>query len=234
MSDAPAVVPFEPAKYLTKISGAEYLEVKWRLVWLRDLHPDAAVETECLYADDKMARFICRISVPGHGSATGHGSETQGDFRDFYEKAETKAIGRACAALGFGTQFCDDHDFGAGAGRVVDSPARVVARRDKAPPAEHTGHAAPAAKTAAEPLVTAAHVARLHAVGKAVCNLDHEGLTAQAYARYKVVHLADLTQRQFGDFIKRIEREDLVDGELPPGRVDPIEDNETNAREFRP
>ena len=37
--------PFEPARYLTRVNGSDYLEVKWRLVWLRDQHPDATVET---------------------------------------------------------------------------------------------------------------------------------------------------------------------------------------------
>ena len=68
------------------------------------------------------------VSIPGGGSATGWGSESSGDFRDYLEKAETKAIGRALAALGFGTQFCPDFEFGAAAGRVVDSPVKVTAR----------------------------------------------------------------------------------------------------------
>ena len=59
--------------------------------------------------------------------ATGWGSETAADFGDYVEKAETKALGRALAALGFGTQFCEDYGYGAEAGRVVDTP---VARRE--------------------------------------------------------------------------------------------------------
>ncbi|HKG29607.1 MAG TPA: hypothetical protein VKB01_10775, partial [Thermomicrobiales bacterium] len=39
--------------------------------------------------------------------ATGYGSETASDFPDFIEKAETKAIGRALNALGYGAQFGD-------------------------------------------------------------------------------------------------------------------------------
>jgi hypothetical protein len=30
---------FDPAKHLTNLKGSEYLEVKWRLVWLRNEHP---------------------------------------------------------------------------------------------------------------------------------------------------------------------------------------------------
>src|SRR3546814_7260726 len=62
--------------------------------------------------------------------ATGYGSETPKDFGDYIEKAETKAIGRALGALGFGTQFTDDFDEGHernGERNVVDS--RSEARR---------------------------------------------------------------------------------------------------------
>ena len=120
-----AVEAFEPAKFLSRVNGSEYLEVKWRLVWLRDQHPDAVIETELVTHHGDTAVFRARVVVPGGGAATGWGSETKQDFRDYVEKAETKAIGRALAALGFGTQFCNDHDFGSAAGRVVDAPVKV-------------------------------------------------------------------------------------------------------------
>ena len=116
--------PFDPARFLTRVNGSEYLEVKWRLVWLRDRHPDASVETELVSHQDNTAIFRAQVQIPGGGGATGWGSEAAGDFRDYLEKAETKAIGRALAALGFGTQFCPDHEFGAATGRVVDAPIR--------------------------------------------------------------------------------------------------------------
>jgi hypothetical protein len=116
--------PFDPARYLTRVNGSDYLEVKWRLVWLRDRHPDATVETDLVSHQDNTAIFRAQVQIPGAGSASGWGSEAAGDFRDYLEKAETKAIGRALAALGFGTQFCPDHEFGAAHGRVVDSPVK--------------------------------------------------------------------------------------------------------------
>src|SRR4051794_17089448 len=112
---------FEPAKYLVNLNGkGEYLEVKWRHLWLRTEHPDAVIETELVRLEDRDAVFKARVSIPGGGSATGWGSESAGDFRDFLEKAETKAIGRALAALGFGTQYCHDHEFGVGEPPVVN------------------------------------------------------------------------------------------------------------------
>jgi hypothetical protein len=122
---------FEPSRYLTKISGSDYLEVKWRLVWLRETHADAQIETELVQHDRNFAIFRAKVSIPGGGSATGWGSEGIDDFRDYIEKAETKAIGRALAALGFGTQFCPDFDFGAAAGKVVDSPIDFASTRGR-------------------------------------------------------------------------------------------------------
>ncbi len=125
---------FDASKYLTDLGGRDYLEVKWRLLWLRTEHPDAVVETELVKHDPALALFRARVTVPGGGTASGWGSETAEDFGDFIEKAETKALGRALAALGYGTQFCEDFDFSSGGreqrasnrprrtGRVVDAP----------------------------------------------------------------------------------------------------------------
>ncbi len=102
---------FDASKYLTDLNGKDYLEVKWRLLWLRTEHADAVVETELVKHGAGLALFRARVTVPGGGVATGWGSETADDFEDFIEKAETKALGRALAALGYGTQFCEDFDF---------------------------------------------------------------------------------------------------------------------------
>lgn len=100
---------FQPRRFLTRVNGQEYLEVKWRLVWLRAVDPNATVETDCVLHSDAQAIFRATVTMTSGASATGWGSETPGDFGDFLEKAETKAIGRALGALGFGTQFTIDH-----------------------------------------------------------------------------------------------------------------------------
>lgn len=134
---------FDPSRYLTKVSGSDYLEVKWRLLWLRQTHPNAIIDTTLISHGDQVALFKATIEIPtnpdgtGGGIGTGHGSEAYGDFRDYIEKAETKALGRALAALGFGTQFCNDFAFGADQNRVVDSPValqRQMERRQQAAP----------------------------------------------------------------------------------------------------
>ena len=135
MADATPRTPFDAGKYITKVSGRDYLEVKWRLVWLRTEHPEATIETELMQHERDSAIFRARVEIehsPGVlASATGWGSETAADFGDYIEKAETKALGRALAALGFGTQFCEDFDFGAARGRVVDSPIDIRGAREQ-------------------------------------------------------------------------------------------------------
>jgi hypothetical protein len=121
-----AITSFEPGRHLSLVNGKDYLEVKWRLVWLRSEHPNASIETELIAHANGEAIFRALVNIPDGGSATGWGSEDAQGFGDYIEKAETKAIGRALAALGFGTQFCGDFDFGAATGRVVDSPVAMA------------------------------------------------------------------------------------------------------------
>src|SRR5215204_7817793 len=104
---------FDPTPYLRTLhvggrgGGADYLDVKWGLLWLRKEHPDTEIVTELVQHDPQMAIFKATVTVPTGGKATGYGSETASDFPDFIEKAETKAIGRALNALGYGAQFGD-------------------------------------------------------------------------------------------------------------------------------
>jgi hypothetical protein len=99
---------FDPAKYLTKVKGNDFLEVKYRLLWLRTEHPDAIIETQLVEVSDNRAIFKAKVTIPDGGVAIGWGSETAKDFSDFIEKGETKAIGRALRHLGYGTEFTND------------------------------------------------------------------------------------------------------------------------------
>jgi hypothetical protein len=125
---------FDPANHLIKVrGGADYLEVKWRLVWFRNEHPNGRVQTEVQEHDrnEGYARVRARVEfdrvVYGQvftavGESTG--TETAKDFPDYLEKAETKAIGRALAALGYGTQFAEEFEMRNvdGSPHVVDAP----------------------------------------------------------------------------------------------------------------
>ena len=122
------VQPFDPVRHLTRVDGREYLPVKFRLVWLRDQHPDSEVDTELVAHQNGAAVFRCRaIKVSANGTVIGKATgwamrNLQDDGPDYLEKCETAAIGRALAHLGYGTQFVTD-DEGA-IGRPVDAPVR--------------------------------------------------------------------------------------------------------------
>jgi hypothetical protein len=147
---------FDPSKHLSnKVrGGADYLEVKWRLVWLRSDHPNARIQTQLVELDREQgfALFRAEVRYPpyedddgmhGGGLATGYGSETGKDFGDFIEKAETKAVGRALAMLGYGTQFVGEElDEG---DRVADAPV------DRSAPTRGTNTPRAAAAPGREP-----------------------------------------------------------------------------------
>lgn len=101
--------------------GKDYLEVKWRLVWFREEHPDWSISTSFVSGDATSALARAEIRSPaGTVMSTSHKFEDKQGFADFREKAETGAIGRALALIGYGTQFCGDElDEG---DRLADSP----------------------------------------------------------------------------------------------------------------
>src|SRR5437870_3392872 len=140
---------FNPNEHLMQLKSREgskdYLPVQWRLVWFRELCPQGTIDTEEVEVDldremveevfvwnaerrrsEKVvkrakgyARFRATISDGKGGRATGTKSECAASFPDYIEKAETGAIGRALAALGYGTQFAPELDE---EHRIVDAP----------------------------------------------------------------------------------------------------------------
>ncbi len=116
---------------LRNLKGNDYLEVKWRLVWFREQHPDWGIETSFIEIGDKhsIARAVIVDSV-GRVRATSHKREDASHFADHAEKAETGAIGRALALCGFGTQFAEELEEGE---RIVDAP---VAKRPSPGPSK--------------------------------------------------------------------------------------------------
>jgi hypothetical protein len=59
----------------------------------------------CVDLERGYARYRAIIEDGEGGKATGYGTETAAGFADYVERAETRALGRALAALGIGTQF---------------------------------------------------------------------------------------------------------------------------------
>jgi len=139
---------FNPNEHLMQLKSRDgskdYLPVQWRLVWFREKFPHGTIETELVHLDlDRdteeevtvwengkpkkvikhakgAAVFKATVKDGMGGIATGIGSETAASFSDWIEKSETKSIGRALAALGFGTQFAGE-EFNE-SHRIVDSP----------------------------------------------------------------------------------------------------------------
>lgn len=140
---------FNPNEHIMKLKSKEgpkdYLPVQWRLVWFREQCPEGTIDTEEMTIDldreveeeafawnkeknrsEKIikrakgyARFKAIVTDGKGGRATGTKSENAASFPDYIEKAETGAIGRALAALGYGTQFAPEMDE---SHRIVDSP----------------------------------------------------------------------------------------------------------------
>ncbi|MEA2583330.1 MAG: hypothetical protein QOF33_1415 [Thermomicrobiales bacterium] len=146
---------FNPAPYFRQLRGRggaqDYLDVKFRLLWLRREHPDAETLTEHIRIDDGVAIFKATVSIPGGGKATGHGSETATDFPDYIEKAETKALGRALNALGYGAQFAEAEAEAETENNEAPSvaPPEAPVARPPAQPAPRAAATAPAATSRA-------------------------------------------------------------------------------------
>ncbi len=202
---------FDASRYLTTVNGRDYLEVKWRLLWLRTEHPDATVQTELMEHREGYALFKARVVLPAGGEASGWGSESADDFGEYLEKAETKSLGRALAALGYGTQFCEDFDYQAGTGevRVVDAPVeRPTGRR---PPRVRDGAATPA------------QVNALHAIARQVLGWDEAALTRHTQAQFGRAPQG-LTKNEASRLIDELKQgAEGTAPPRPPGRERPAE-----------
>lgn len=110
---------------LANLKGKDYLLVAHRLQWFNEAETNFRIETDFILVNDEqtVARAVVTVfdkegKEIKRASATKR--ETKKDFSDHTEKAETSAVGRALAMLGYGTQFAlSDLDEG---DRIVDSP----------------------------------------------------------------------------------------------------------------
>lgn len=117
-----AVEGFDPTSLTVKIQDEngeerEHLLVKDRVSWFMLKHPKGTIET-APYPVTNMGNMVVEIAKvfdgEGHLLATGTGSAIYHENDSFgkspFECAETKAIGRALANAGFGTQQGADFD----------------------------------------------------------------------------------------------------------------------------
>lgn len=129
------------------IQGRPYLNVKWRVVWFRQEHPDYSVTTELIQVQPFIivrARVIDpegREIASGYGSAPEHGGGRSTWKGRELEKAETAAIGRALSLFGYGTEFTDDFDEG---DHLADAPQEQPGPRPVDNPAQPKAEHKPA------------------------------------------------------------------------------------------
>lgn len=124
---------FNPLDYIIRTRGQrDYLEVKYRVLWLRRDHPTARIESECLDHTDNFALFRASIDLGEKGYADGHGSEWRESFSNYIERAETRALGNALDALGYST----DAAFLAAGQKppIEERPERFPRRERETPP----------------------------------------------------------------------------------------------------
>lgn len=97
------------------LKGKDYLQVAHRIVWFREDHPDWTIETSIHTLNNEVAIVSAEITdSAGKTLARGHKMQTAKGFPGGYlEKAESGAVGRALAFLGYGTahaQELEDED----------------------------------------------------------------------------------------------------------------------------
>lgn len=119
---------FDPKQHLMRLpKGGEYLEVKYRMVWFREENPNGSIVSEMVeHVAGEYAVFRATVTSEKGAVAIDYGSETKLDFKDYLEKASTKAVGRALASCGYGTAFAPEFDTGiseaTGEYRIADAP----------------------------------------------------------------------------------------------------------------
>ena len=137
--------PFNPEDHLTKLplrrrnprtntwetQFADYLEVKWRMVWFRENNKEntqTIVLDKLIDIHNRFAYFELQVRDSKGNTEVGVGSETGEDFHDYIEKAYTKAYGRALASLGYGTQFAPELEEGE---RIADAPVNRTSEQNE-------------------------------------------------------------------------------------------------------
>lgn len=122
---------------LTNLKGKDYLMVAYRIQWMNEEYPNFEITTEFPLVNDDQTIARAKVTLMNPDgkvlrTATATKRETKKDFGDHTEKAETAAIGRALAMLGFGTQFAiSDLDEG---DRIVDAPVVTVKDQKESDP----------------------------------------------------------------------------------------------------
>ncbi len=219
---------FDPSKHLIQLKSRQgsqdYLPVQWRIVGFREAFPQGTIDTEEVVVDldreveietyvwnnerrksEKVtrkargyARFRAVVTDGKGGRATGTKSENAANFQDYIEKAETGSVGRALAALGFGTAYAAEFDEGP---RIVDSPVEREGTRNATDPTEQRDpaqnspephptptNAAPSrapSETAQSVNITEQQISSIRKLCQHLGKSEPEGLTSATYEQGK-------------------------------------------------
>ena len=90
---------FDPNAHLRQLEdGRDYMDLKWRILWLRSNEPEARIESQIVPATED--EIVCRatITLRGGASASAHGSALRSEEDSAVERAENRAIARALAS----------------------------------------------------------------------------------------------------------------------------------------
>lgn len=110
---------------LLNLKGKAYLQIAHRIQWFVEENSHYQINTQFLVLDDTqtVAKAVITIFDDKQQiikAVTATKRETKQQFSDHTEKAETGAIGRALAELGYGTQYAlSDLEEG---DRLADAP----------------------------------------------------------------------------------------------------------------
>ncbi len=102
---------FNPQEHVRQLEdGRDYMDLKWRLLWLRSHEPEASIETQIVPSSED--EIICRakLTLRSGASVSAHASASRADSANAIEIAEDRALIRALAALGFGAEYIEDDD----------------------------------------------------------------------------------------------------------------------------
>jgi hypothetical protein len=188
-----------------------YLDCKWRIIWFRNIYPEGFIQTVETEVNERFARIEATAfdKDPAQGGkklGMGRRCVLSSDFKDYVEKAETQAIGRALAVAGFGTQFCEEFDE---EDSLADAPVEQR-KQDKHSAPTATSTATSTASAAAPPIkpVPTPHE-------KAVTSNDmntvynaaqQKGLSRTdtdlfLMAKYQKISVSDLTKQELDEFV---------------------------------
>lgn len=185
------------------LSGKQYLTVAHRIAWFQQ--EQRALITAGLATQpyriqivtqettDTYAKYTLRVEDVLGNVIEATGSETKGDFKDFDEKAYTKAIGRALALMGYSTVEAMERDDGE---VIADAPqARKPQPSPAAAPHWNKPNTAPVNApppiSSGEPMATERQIA---SIGKLCAALERPPLdtTTMTFATARA-HLTNLS-----------------------------------------